>query len=121
MDNEITVRRKSRNILFSKSENAPAILAMIGQIPCGRVATYGQIARLAGIPRNSRQVGSVLRSLPVGTDIPWFRVVNSKGEISSRGNAVSEMYQREKLNSEGVEFGHQGRVSLQKFGWEPRI
>lgn len=117
--NEIVVQRKSKHVWLDKSENGNAILAMIGQIPMGKVATYGQIARLAGIPRNSRQVGSILRSLPSKTKIPWFRVVSSKGEISSRGNSNSEHYQRTKLETEGVEFNKRGRISLKQFGWEP--
>ena len=86
---------------------------MVAQIPSGKVATYGQIARLAGVPRNSRQVGSVLGSLPAGSKVPWFRVVNSKGEISSRGNLTSEQYQKQRLESEGIEFSQQGRVIAQ--------
>jgi len=100
------------------SESAQAILTMIQQVPVGRVASYGQIARLAGYPRNSRQVGSILRKLPRGSETPWFRIVNSKGEISGRSNPDAESYQREKLQSEGIEFDSEGRVSLKKFGWE---
>jgi methylated-DNA-protein-cysteine methyltransferase-like protein len=95
-------------------------MTMIRQIPRGKVATYGQIACLAGIPRNSRQVGAILRSLPTELDLPWFRVVNSKGEISFRGNPNSEQDQRAKLESEGVEFNDRDRISLKQFGWEPQ-
>ena len=73
---------------------------MIRLIPRGRVATYGQIARLAGIPKNSRQVGYVLKTLPTGDSVPWFRVVNSKGEISQRGNGESQSVQRLALEEE---------------------
>ena len=100
------------------AENVDRIITMVIQIPAGRVATYGQIAKLAGIPRNSRQVGSVLKNLP-GDDVPWFRVVNSKGEISQRGNATSEFNQQQALEEEGVEFDAKGRVNLSRFQWKP--
>lgn len=100
------------------SENAVAILTMIGQIPYGKVATYGQIARLAGIPRNSRQVGTVLRGLPSETDTPWHRVVNSQGKIAVRGSGDSEQIQKRLLKTEGVEFDDYGRICLAQFGWD---
>ena len=90
---------------------------IVRQIPKGKVATYGQIARLAGIPRNSRQVGSVLRSLN-DAKIPWYRVVNSKGEISQRGDGSSCNIQRQALEEEKIEFDGRGRISLARFGWE---
>ncbi len=91
---------------------------MIEQIPVGAVASYGQVARLAGLPRNARQVGAVLRALPRNSDVPWFRIVNSKGEIAARGHAESEAYQRLKLEEEGVEFDQQGRVRMEEFCWD---
>ena len=112
--------RKSNIVPLGESDNVQAILTMICQIPSGKVATYGQIARLAGFPRNSRQVGSILRSLSSGSQLPWYRVINSKGEISSRGKPASEQQQRAKLESEGVEFNDRGRISLGQFGWEPQ-
>ena len=100
-------------------DNARRIIAMVKQIPAGSVATYGQIANLAGIPKNSRQVGSVLRRDPAAKGIPWFRVVNSKGEISSRGNSESEQDQRGVLEDEGIEFNAGGRIDLDRYQWEP--
>ena len=100
-------------------ENVASIIAMASQIPSGRVATYGQIAKLAGIPKNSRQVGSVLRNMPAGKSVPWFRVVNSKGEISSRGNPDSERDQRGVLEDEGIEFNDNGRIDLKRYQWQP--
>jgi len=99
-------------------ENHNRIITMIRQIPRGRVATYGQIARLAGIPRNARQVGYVLRTLPVGDSIPWFRVVNSKGEISSRSKGDSQKVQRLALEEEAVQFNAHGRVILSQYQWD---
>ncbi len=100
------------------SENVDRILTVIQQIPRGKVATYGQVARIAGIPRNSRQVGSVLKNLPPRSDIPWYRVVNSRGEISLRDNLQSQSYQRTALENEGIQFNGQGRLSLTTYGWE---
>jgi len=91
---------------------------IVRQIPRGSVATYGQIAKLAGIPRNSRQVGSVLKNLPAGSSVPWFRVVNSRGEISLRGDGSCQSVQRIKLEKEKIEFDGRGRVSLSRFAWK---
>ena len=99
-------------------DNTHCILMVVRQIPKGRVATYGQIARIAGIPRNWRQVGSVLSSLPEGSGVPWYRVVNSRGEISDRGDENSENFQRSALEREKVQFDHLGRISLREYGWE---
>ncbi len=106
-------------IEMAGSDNEACILMIVRQIPRARVATYGQIARLAGIPRNSRQVGSVLRDLPVGSKVPWFRVVNSKGEISQRDDGSSQSIQRLKLEKEKIVFDKNGRVSLDRFAWNP--
>ena len=111
------MKRKSNSATIGESNNVQAILTMVAQIPRGRVATYGQIARLAGIPRNSRQVGTVLKTLSPNSGVPWFRVVNSKGEISQRGNADFESFQRETLEAEGVTFDGRRRICLKEFGW----
>lgn len=90
-------------------------------IPEGRVATYGQIAELAGFPRHARQVGYALAALreQENPDVPWHRVINARGEISSRFDAGSEEYQRILLEEEGVVFDDGGRVSLARFQWQP--
>ncbi|MGI9519556.1 MAG: MGMT family protein [Pirellulaceae bacterium] len=99
-------------------DNQQMILTVVGLIPRGRVATYGQIARLAGLPKNWRQVGAVLRDLPPGEDIPWFRVVNSRGEISGRGRPETEDFQREQLEDEGIKFDKRGRIDLDEYAWQ---
>jgi len=96
------------------------ITSWVRKIPRGRVATYGQIAALADRPRNSRQVGSVLKSLPADSHVPWHRVVNSQGRISDRNNSTSEGLQRCLLESEGVELNDGGRIDLNAFQWKPR-
>ncbi len=106
-------------MLSESSDNVQKILMVIRQIPKGKVATYGQIAKLAGIPRNARQVGAVLRKLKVGANVPWYRVVNSKGEISQRGNNGCTPIQRQALEEEKVGFDAKSRISLKEFGWQP--
>lgn len=98
------------------------ILATVALIPEGRVATYGQIAFLAGLPGRARQVGFALRGLPEGSAVPWHRVLNAQGAISSRDDPAWEGFQRHLLEEEGVPFaerGERGRVDLDRFGWDP--
>ena len=96
------------------------IYAVIRRIPRGRVATYGQIAALAGLPRRARLVGTALREAPEGLDLPWQRVINAGGRVSARGGlGVEEGYQRHLLEEEGVVFDSHGRVDLERFGWDP--
>jgi methylated-DNA-protein-cysteine methyltransferase-like protein len=96
------------------------LYAVVRRIPAGRVATYGQVAALAGIPGHARQVGYALHSLPDASDVPWQRVINAKGEVSPRSEGGwAEGYQRHLLEEEGVEFDGAGRVDLGRFRWEP--
>ena len=94
-----------------------AFYRAIGEIPAGRVATYGDIADAAGYEGHARQVGYALHGLPERTDVPWHRVVNAKGEISARSKGDSHELQRILLESEGVEFGPGGRIDLARFRW----
>lgn len=87
-------------------------------VPPGRVATYGQIARLAGSPGQARLVGYALHSLPDHMNVPWHRVINTKGEISALPDPDSGIKQRMLLESEGVVFDAKGKVDLLHFGWE---
>jgi len=96
---------------------------VVQQIPPGKVATYGQIAKLIPTPEGveekaylslgPRWVGSAMAKCP--DDVPWQRVINSKGEISIRSGAEE---QRRLLEDEGVEFNDRGRVDLVRFGWD---
>lgn len=97
------------------------IYAIIRRIPRGRVATYGQIAALAGIPRHARQVGYALANAPDSVVVPWHRVLNASGRVSLRSRPGSDDFQQVLLAAEGVEFGLGGRVSLKKYQWEPRL
>jgi methylated-DNA-protein-cysteine methyltransferase related protein len=95
------------------------IYAVVRRIPRGRVATYGQVAKLAGLPGRARQVGYAMYSLPKGTRVPWQRVINAAGRVSRRRIPGAELTQRVMLEQEGVRFGPGGRISFAQFGWTP--
>jgi len=94
------------------------VLAWVERIPLGKVATYGQIAALAGKPRAPRQVGQILAGIPDPDALPWQRVINAKGEISTYRRGVGEL-QRAMLESEGICFDPQGRCDLRTYLWQP--
>lgn len=98
------------------SERNARIFAVVARIPCGQVATYGQIARLAGLGRMARQVGYALCTLPDDTDLPWHRVINARGEISLP--SPQRERQRQRLGDEGVAPDASGRISLRTYGWD---
>lgn len=100
-------------------ESHRRIRRVVERIPRGRVATYGQVAMLAGYPRAARLAGQAMASLEAGSDVPWHRVVNARGAISSRGEPVVESLQRIMLEEEGVEIGRGGRIDLDKYLWDP--
>ena len=93
------------------------IWSVVKKIPRGRVATYGQIATIAGLDGHARQVGYALHNLPGSSGIPWHRVINARGEISPRSAGDSHELQRLLLEAEGVEFTLDGRVDLRRFRW----
>ncbi len=95
------------------------IYAVVRQVPHGRVATYGQIASLAGLSGRARQVGYALHSLAEGNDVPWHRVINARGEVSPRSTPGWDGLQRHRLEEEGIDFGLRGRIDLERYRWEP--
>ncbi|MDH3687731.1 MAG: MGMT family protein [Myxococcales bacterium] len=96
-----------------------SIYAAVRRVPKGRVATYGQIATAAGLPGRARQVGYALHALPTGSDVPWQRILNARGEVSDRSVPGVESIQRAILEAEGVVFDARGRVDLTRFRWSP--
>lgn len=96
------------------------IYAVVKRIPKGRVATYGQVAALAGLAGHARQVGYALNALPENQRVPWHRVINAKGEISLRAVDGGQAEQQQRLEAEGIVFDPRGRVSLKQFQWKPR-
>jgi methylated-DNA-protein-cysteine methyltransferase-like protein len=101
---------------MDRDERRARILAVVDCIPKGRVASYGQVAREAGLPRHARLVGRVLAGLPAESKLAWHRVVNSAGRISLRPGAAR---QRHRLQREGVTFTPTGRIDLTRFRWTP--
>ena len=100
--------------------NRDRIYTTVRRIPRGRVATYGGIAELAGLGGHARQVGYALHDLPEGSDVPWHRVINARGEISPRSPGDSHELQRLLLEAEGVEISLAGKIDLNRFGWKRR-
>ncbi len=94
-----------------------AVLALVARIPAGRVATYGQIALMAGFPRRPRQVGMVLKGLPEDTELPWHRVVSQPGRIAARGRFWGALEQAGRLRAEGVAVDPDGGLDLEAHRW----
>jgi methylated-DNA-protein-cysteine methyltransferase related protein len=94
------------------------ILALVARIPPGQVMTYGQLALLAGQPAAARQAGFVMNSLMGGPDLPWHRVINAQGAVSTDKLGFGEL-QRGLLGAEGVVFSPAGRCDLQRYQWWP--
>jgi methylated-DNA-protein-cysteine methyltransferase related protein len=92
------------------------IYYVVRKIPPGRVATYGQIARIAG-GCTARMVGYALASLPQGSEVPWQRVINRMGKISPHGAGFGSAMQRSLLEAEGVKFDDEDRVDFARVGW----
>lgn len=96
------------------------VFAMVSRIPCGELATYGQIADLIGAWGCARQVGWALRRLALPSDVPWHRVVNARGRISmSPSREGSDWIQKELLIAEGIPVDEQGRLPLRHYLWRP--
>ena len=103
------------------SESWRRIYAVVRRIPRGRVATYGQVAWVAGLPRQARLVGYALHGAAASTTVPWHRVVNAAGAISARVDGPgASVHQRLRLEQEGVRFDARGHIPLDRYGWRPR-
>ncbi|WP_139253695.1 MGMT family protein [Hydrococcus rivularis] len=97
------------------------IYAIVQQISYGRVATYGQVAELAGLYGQARLVGYALYQINTSaSEIPWHRVINAKGEISYSSLRRGDDYlQRSLLEDEGIEFSQDGKIDLRRYQWQP--
>ena len=96
------------------------IWATVSDIPSGAVASYGQVAEIAGFPRGARQVGYALRHLPSGHDVPWHRVITASGRIAFAVGSDAFREQSRRLQAEDVPI-LEGRVDMRKYGWQPDL
>src|SRR5262245_29233702 len=106
--------------MAGRSDPYQRIYAIVRRIPRGRIATYGQVAQLAGLGGHARQVGYALNSLDAGSRLPWHRVLNAQGRVSMRAEPGGDRVPRAPLQREGVQFDRTGRADLDRFGWRPR-
>lgn len=109
----------ARTARAASDELVQRIRATVDEVPRGRVATYGQIAREAGLPRHARLVGRVLRELEDGSRLAWHRIVNAQGRISPRADGAPSVEQLRRLRREGIEVDARGRIDLDRYRWTP--
>jgi methylated-DNA-protein-cysteine methyltransferase-like protein len=93
-------------------------LGVVALVPKGRLVSFGQVAMMAGYPRAARQVGWALHGLPMGTDIPWQRVVSASGRVPSKGRELGAMEQIARLREEGIEVADDGTLDLELYRWD---
>ena len=101
---------------IDNSELKQKILQTVASIPAGKVASYGQVAKLCGYPGHARYVGTLLKKLPKNSKLPWYRVINSKGEISFPLGSEAYYRQQTKLSKEGIKV-EAGKISMKVYGW----
>lgn len=112
---EVPLRRRA-----TVADRPGRIRRVVASIPAGCVATYGQVADLAGLGRGARQVGRVLAALPEGTDLPWQRVIAATGRLALPAGSPAFRTQVRLLRAEGVAV-RRGRVDLARHGWRPDL
>ena len=109
------------SILTTQYELHRQILEVIALIPYGKVATYGQVARMAGLPKHARLVGYVLKHLETDHQVPWHRVINSQGKISlSKLDDQGDNLQIVKLQAENIVV-IAGKINLKLYQWNGEI
>lgn len=111
------MKSSRRSSPIQMNEFSLAVISWVKKIPRGRVATYGQIARLAGKPHGARGVGWILHSCAESHDLPWQRVLNSQGRISFSPKSSEFREQRKLLEKEGVEFLTDRALDLKAYQW----
>lgn len=100
------------------SDFAARVYRVVERCPRGKIVSYGGVAAMLGQPRAARAVGKALNALPDDTRVPWWRVVNGRGEVSIRGVEHGKILQRTLLEREGVRFERNGRISWKLYGWD---
>lgn len=97
-----------------------SVWKVVSEIPSGHVLTYGEVARLSGLPRAARRVSQALRRAPRGLNVPWHRVINSQGKISFPEDSSGWVRQKDMLEEEGVVF-LKGKIDLDQFGYRGAV
>ena len=113
----------SLNTEVNKTEEGnwhQSVWKVVSEIPSGHVLTYGEVARLSGMPRAARRVSQALRRAPRGLNLPWHRVINSQGKISFPEDSGGWIKQKNKLEEEGVVF-LKGKINLEQFGYRGAV
>ena len=113
--NSDTEVKKTADVNWYKS-----VWKVVSEIPSGHVLTYGEVARLSGMPRAARRVSQALRRAPRGLNVPWHRVINSQGKISFPEDSSGWIRQKDMLEEEGVVF-LKGKVNLDQFGYRGAV
>ena len=94
------------------------VYAVVRQVPAGKVASYGDIATRFGSPKVARHVGWALAALDAQHgDVPWHRIINSRGRISFKGQTIRAVLQRSLLEAEGIQFSKAGVVDMKRYRW----
>jgi methylated-DNA-protein-cysteine methyltransferase-like protein len=97
-----------------------SVWKVVSEIPSGHVLTYGEVARLAGMPRAARRISQALRRAPRGMNLPWHRVINAQGKISFPEDSSAWKKQKDVLEAEGVVFLN-GKIDLDQFGYRGAV
>jgi methylated-DNA-protein-cysteine methyltransferase-like protein len=103
-------------MLTTQQQRKEAIYLALAQIPQGKVITYGNLAKLAGMPNGARLAGRLMCELPEGTNLPWHRVINAQGKLSMPVDSEGYREQHQRLLKDGVEFVN-GKINLRRFGF----
>lgn len=94
------------------------IWQVVASIPAGKVASYGQVADMAGLGRQARYIGKALGHLPIGHSVPWYRVIRTNGQIAFPIGSEKYEEQKGRLQEEGVEV-YEGKIKMSKYRWNP--
>lgn len=113
----------SANTEIKKTEEGnwhQSVWKVVSEIPSGHVLTYGEVARLSGMPKAARRVSQALRRAPKNLNVPWHRVINSQGKISFPEDSSGWLRQKDMLEEEGVVF-LKGKINLEQFGYRGAV
>jgi methylated-DNA-protein-cysteine methyltransferase-like protein len=97
-----------------------SVWKVVSEIPSGHVLTYGEVARLSGMPKAARRVSQALRRAPKNLNVPWHRVINSQGKISFPEDSSGWLRQKDMLEEEGIVF-LKGKINLEQFGYRGAV